>query len=160
MSATGEAVDPLFLGLLLPLTMSASWRWPTAAEKYRPVINAASGKHSVPATLLARMLYTESRFRADIIDGTVKSTAGALGIAQFMPATAKALGVDPLKPESAIPGAARYLRTLKNRFGSWRYALMAYNWGEGNVAQAIKGAVTIPAAVEAYADDILFDVFT
>ncbi|MFX7816610.1 transglycosylase SLT domain-containing protein, partial [Acinetobacter baumannii] len=69
----------------------------------------------VPVSVLAWLLWKESRYRQDIINGTVRSSAGALGIAQFMPATARdELGSEAaaLAPAQAIPGAARYLARL------------------------------------------------
>lgn len=102
-------------------------------DRWRPVIARAEQAHGVPSGLLHRLLYQESRFRSDIINGETTSSAGAEGIAQFMPATAAGLGVDPLDPEQAIAGAARYLRDLYRQFGSWRLALAAYNAGPGNV---------------------------
>ena len=63
------------------------------------------------------------------------SAAGAQGLMQFMPATAKGLGVDPLDPSSAIDGAARYLSSLKDQFGSTDLALAAYNAGPAAVSR-------------------------
>lgn len=137
--------------------MKPGWKWPAEAEPYRKLIAAASGKHSVPQNLLARLLWTESRFRPDIIDGRVRSSAGALGIAQFMPATAAAFKIDPLDPRQAIDAAAQYLRQLKNRFGTWRYALIAYNWGQGNLAKSLAAGKQPLVAAQAYADDIIWD---
>lgn len=102
-------------------------------ERWAPVIDAAERRHGLPPGLLRRLLYQESRFRTDIITGTLRSPAGAVGIAQFMPATAARFGVDPLDPVGAIDGAARYLKTLHAEFHDWRLAVAAYNAGEGNV---------------------------
>jgi soluble lytic murein transglycosylase-like protein len=54
---------------------------------------------------------------------------------QFMPATARGLGVQPLDPASAVDGAARYLKDLIGRFGSTSLGLAAYNAGPGNVSR-------------------------
>jgi len=106
--------------------------------KYRPAISAAEIENGIPRGLLARLLYQESRYRTDIITGTTRSRTGAVGIAQFMPATAAEMGVNPLDPFSSINGAARYLARMFKQFGRWDYALMAYNWGPGNVASYIR----------------------
>lgn len=111
-------------------------------SEYESLILASEREYGLPAGLLARVLWQESRFRPDIISGKVKSSAGALGIAQFMPSTAMELGVDPLDPRQAIPGAARYLFKLYRRTGSWREAVAAYNWGIGNVQR--KGIASAP----------------
>lgn len=104
---------------------------------YDDLIRAAADQYlsGVPDgyTLLWNLLYTESRFREDIITGRKTSPVGALGIAQFMPATAEEQGVDPLNPASAIPGAARYLARLIQQAGSVDAGVAAYNWGIGNV---------------------------
>lgn len=105
---------------------------------YAEVIEAAESNHGIPRRLLAALLYQESRYRQDIIDGSTRSRVGAMGIAQFMPATAvEWLGSEAaaLNPAVAIPGAARYLAWLSNRHGSWRLAVAAYNYGTGNVSK-------------------------
>jgi soluble lytic murein transglycosylase-like protein len=54
---------------------------------------------------------------------------------QFMPATAAEMGVDPSDPASAIDGAARYLRTSIDQFGSTELAIASYNAGRGAVSR-------------------------
>src|SRR4030065_1593917 len=66
--------------------------------RYRPTVEPAELRHGLPAGLLARLLYQESHYRTDIITGAERSPAGALGIAQFMPATAAEYGINPLDP--------------------------------------------------------------
>lgn len=72
----------------------------------------------------------------------LKSPAGALGPYQFMPATAKELGVNPRDKDETDDraGADKMLSRLQRKFGSLELALAAYNWGEGNIAKAIKRA--------------------
>jgi hypothetical protein len=102
--------------------------WVPAA--YRATILAASIRHKVSAALLAAQLRQESGF-----DPHARSPAGAQGIAQFMPGTARAVGLrDPFDPEQAIPAQAKLMASLLRRFGSVQLALAAYNAGEGNVA--------------------------
>lgn len=122
-------------------------------SEYESLILASEREYGLPAGLLARVLWQESHFRPDIISGKVKSSAGAIGIAQFMPATAMELGVDPLDPRQAIPGAARYLFKLYRRTGSWREAVAAYNWGIGNVQR--KGMVKAPAETRDYLAEVM-----
>ncbi|MEW6760951.1 MAG: lytic transglycosylase domain-containing protein [Pseudomonadota bacterium] len=110
--------------------------WPPGSGPYRELIWDAAGKHGVPVMLLAWLLWKESAFRDDIISGRTKSRVGALGIAQFMPETAReVLGSEDLAlvPSEAIAGAARYLARLYRGTGNWPDALAAYNWGIGNV---------------------------
>jgi soluble lytic murein transglycosylase-like protein len=66
------------------------------------------------------------------------SPAGAEGIAQFMPATAASLGVNPWDPTSALYGAANLMASLSNEFGgNYAMALAGYNAGPGAVQYAI-----------------------
>ncbi|MBX4181710.1 lytic transglycosylase domain-containing protein, partial [Candidatus Parcubacteria bacterium] len=76
---------------------------------------------------------------------TAKSPAGALGVFQLMPSTARSLGltvnknVDERKnPEKNIAAGMKYLRANFDRFGDWGLATWAYHAGEGNVAKALK----------------------
>lgn len=137
-------------------TMAGSWAYPSSAAPYLQTITAAETRYGLPPLLLGRLLYEESRFRPDIISGKVASPAGALGIAQFMPATAASLGINPLKPTEAIFGAARYLRSLYDQTGSWSLALAAYNWGIGNVLR--KGISAAPTETQNYVASITADV--
>ncbi len=135
--------------------ITGRWTLPSAGEPYRALIEAAEADNGIPSMLLARLLYQESRFRPDIISGRTVSSVGAMGIAQFMPATARDLGIDPLDPKQAIPGAGRYLAQLYRAAGDWAGALAAYNWGIGNVTR--KGIGQAPAETRAYVAQILGD---
>jgi soluble lytic murein transglycosylase-like protein len=81
--------------------------------------------------IFARQIEQESGFNPN-----AKSPAGALGIAQFMPGTAKGLGVDPMDPQAALRAAAKLDKSYLDDYGGdWRLALAAYNAGPGNVAK-------------------------
>ena len=157
LASTADTLAPVAtneLGFSMPAVNT--WKPPKAAAPYLDTIAAAETANNLPAGLLARLLYQESRYRDDIITGATKSPAGAVGIAQFMPATARQMGVDPLDPTSAIDGAARYLRQLFDQTGSWANALASYNWGIGNVKR--KGLGKAPAETRAYVAQISADV--
>lgn len=113
----------------------ASWVLPEVATPYRLAIQSAEGRHAIPPGLLGRLLYQESRFRPEVINGAVKSSAGAVGIAQIVPKWHP--NVDPTNPFQSIEYAANYLAALKSQFGSWELALAAYNWGPGNLRDAL-----------------------
>ena len=101
---------------------------PNTPDEYKPIIQQASLKYGVPTSILSSLLSQESGFNP-----RAQSPAGAVGIAQFMPSTAKAYGVNPLDPLSAIDGAARYLYENYKEFKTWDKALAAYNAGPGAV---------------------------
>ena len=88
---------------------------------------------------------------------SARSKAGAAGVAQFMPGTAKDFGIDPMDPAQAIPAAAKYMQQLMTRYGgSEKSALQAYNWGMGNVDKFLAGKkTTMPAETAHYATAIL-----
>ena len=98
----------------------------------------AAERHGLDPAYFVKQIRQESGFADDVISGRRKSSAGAIGIAQFMPLTAKAYGVDPLKPIEALDGAARYVRDNLAQFGGdYRKAFAAYNAGAGGVQRAI-----------------------
>jgi hypothetical protein len=99
-------------------------------ERFAPILRDAAQRWNVSAKLLAAQLYAESGFNPFAV-----SRAGAQGVAQFMPGTARALGlVNPFDPEQAIHAQARLMRDLLRRFGSVPLALAAYNAGPGAVS--------------------------
>ncbi|SFV17880.1 lytic transglycosylase domain-containing protein [Pseudoduganella namucuonensis] len=129
---------------------------PASAAPYQANIEDAADTYGVPVAILAWLLWKESRYNPAIINGAKRSRVGAMGIAQFMPATAREeLGSEAaaLDPSIAIPGAARYLARLYKATGEWRGALAAYNWGIGNVQR--KGLAAAPAETRDYYSTIL-----
>lgn len=133
---------------------------------YAGAIARAESDAGVPTRLLASLLYQESRYRPDIISGEKRSSVGAMGIAQFMPATAREwLGMPEaaLDPYKAIPGAARYLAWCKKYTGGeWRDAVMAYNWGPGAVKAWIangRPALKVPLETRKYAVSVYDTLF-
>lgn len=103
----------------------------------RPYFESASRATGVPIGLLAAMARVESGFRPNAV-----SPAGAIGLMQLMPATAKGLGVNPWDPAENVMGGARYIADQLRRFGDIRLALAAYNAGPGRVSRAIRQAGT------------------
>jgi soluble lytic murein transglycosylase-like protein len=97
---------------------------------YANLFTQAGSRYGVAPSLLAAVAQQESGF-----DSRAVSPAGAQGLMQFMPDTAKGLGANPLDPASAIDGAARYLSSLSRQFGSTELALAAYNAGPGAVTR-------------------------
>jgi hypothetical protein len=93
-------------------------------------IAKASRKYDLPESLIRGVIRFESAFRADAV-----SPAGAQGLMQLMPATARELGVvDPFDVQQNIDGGSRYLRKMLDLFdGDVEKALAAYNAGPGTV---------------------------
>jgi cell wall-associated NlpC family hydrolase len=95
---------------------------------YASLFAASGARHGVSPALLTAVARAESGFNP-----AARSPAGAQGLMQFMPATARGLGIDPWKPEQAVDGAARLLKSHLAEFGSTELALAAYNAGPGAV---------------------------
>ena len=93
-------------------------------------IAKAADKYNLSEALIASIIRAESNFKPDAV-----SPAGAQGLMQLMPATARELGVrDPLDVQQNIDGGARYIRQMLDRFGGdVKLALAAYNAGPGTV---------------------------
>src|SRR3712207_9089358 len=97
--------------------------------RFAPAISRAAQRWNVGAALLAAQLYAESNFNP-----FARSPAGAMGIAQFMPGTARAYGLaDPFDAEKAIDAQAHLMHDLLRQFGKIPLALAAYNAGPGAV---------------------------
>jgi hypothetical protein len=99
--------------------------------RFALALGRAAQRWNVSAALLAAQLYAESNFNP-----FASSPAGAQGIAQFMPATARAYGLaDPFDADAGIDAQGRMMRDLLRQFGSVPLALAAYNAGPGVVAR-------------------------
>lgn len=100
------------------------------AETYQAEITAAAKKYNLPEKLITSVIKQESNFNA-----SATSAAGASGLMQLMPATARYLGVsDRFDPAQNIMGGAKYLRQMLDQFdNNVETALAAYNAGPGNV---------------------------
>lgn len=100
--------------------------------RYLPKILELSQRFDLSPSLLEAVVWQESRWRENAV-----SPAGARGLAQLMPGTARYLGVDPDDPHANLEGGARYLREQLDRFdGDLEKALAAYNAGPGRVERA------------------------
>lgn len=99
---------------------------------YKTIIEDAARKYNVPAKLIESVIKHESGFNPVAV-----SSAGAMGLMQLMPSTAKYLGVtDATNPTQNIMGGAKYLRQMLDKFnGDMSLALAAYNAGPGNVSK-------------------------
>lgn len=104
------------------------------AQSIQAMVQATAVQLGVDPSLALAVAAAESGFNPNAV-----SSAGAIGVMQLMPATAAQMGVsNPLDPQQNITGGLRYLSMLIGQFGgNVAQALAAYNWGPGNVQNAI-----------------------
>ncbi len=114
---------------------------PAGAARWQASIDRAAAAEGIDPKLLTAVVWVESSFTADAV-----SHAGAVGLAQLMPATADLLGVDPYDPEQNLAGGARFLGEMIDRFGRVDLALAAYNAGPARVAREHDGGPGVPVA--------------
>lgn len=126
-------------------------KWAPADKGYHDMIAKAANKYGVPVDLAIRQAAQESaHFDPKVISGKVKSGAGATGLFQFMPATAAGFKLNPTDPVASADTAMRYMAYLYKKFGDWKKAAWAYNWGEGNLAKFLRGQKTLPKETRLY----------
>src|SRR5262245_41747097 len=107
---------------------------------------ASAHKSGLPASFFANLIWQESRFVFRAV-----SPAGALGIAQFMPGTAAAVGLkNPFDPLQALPASARLLGALFQRLGNLGLAAAAYNAGEARVSNWLSNKSGLPQETRNY----------
>jgi peptidoglycan DL-endopeptidase CwlO len=99
--------------------------------RFRGAFVAAAADARLPLALLYAVAKVESDLQPD-----ARSAAGARGLLQLMPATARSLDLDEEKVDSNVLGGARYLRQMLDRFHSTDLALAAYNAGPTRVERA------------------------
>ncbi len=133
--------QPFGQGLELESTM--------ARGEIEGMIGAAAQKVGIDEDLLHALVQTESAF-----DPMARSRAGAMGLTQLMPGTAKELGVsNPFDPQENLMGGARYLARMIDRFGNLPEALAAYNAGPGAVSRA--GGIPPYAETQKYVQKVM-----
>lgn len=106
--------------------------------RYEQVVRGHASNYRLNPALLAAVIYTESKF-----DANARSEAGAIGLMQLLPDTAKGIAIrtggkrfvvaDLTNPEINVRYGAWYLRHLLDRYRDERMALAAYNAGQANV---------------------------
>ena len=115
------------------------------------MIKAAASTMDIPAGFLLRVIWQESRFKPDAVGPVTRSGTHALGIAQFMPATAAERRLNsPFDPAEALPKAAEFLHDLHAEFGNIGLAAAAYNAGAQRVRDWLAGSRTLPGETKAY----------
>ena len=113
-------------------------------------IETAARRNGLDPAFFVRLIWKESLF-----DAAAVSPAGALGIAQFMPGTARLRGLDdPFNPAAALQSAALYLADLSRGYGNIGLAAVAYNGGEARAERFIADEGGLPAETRAYVQAI------
>ena len=162
-----------FLGLLIlvGLAVSAAVAWTLREEpdfylraryplEYEHIIRGHAANHDLDPALLAAVVYVESRF-----DPNAKSAAGAIGLMQLLPETAKGIALrtggdgfvvaDLRDPEINVRYGSWYLDHLRAKYGDMSLALAAYHAGPGNVDHWRDEGLGIPfPATREYVEEI------
>ncbi|MCW8962965.1 MAG: lytic transglycosylase domain-containing protein [Gammaproteobacteria bacterium] len=120
-----------------PYTSLDTASFPQNKKRFKPLIGKAARRYRVNEALLNAVVTAESAY-----DPKAVSKAGAVGLMQLMPGTAKRYGTtDRYDPQANVFAGTRYLRDLLKQFQNTQLALAAYNAGENNV---IKYGYKIP----------------
>ena len=94
---------------------------------YKWYADAAADRYNIPRDLFSRLIMSESSFNPNAVGPEIKGKDyRAVGIAQFIPETAKRYGVDPTNATQSLLGAAKYLSDLKGKYGNWDTTIAAY----------------------------------
>lgn len=103
-------------------------------SNYQSLVSSAASANGVPAGLVAAVIQQESAWQPE-----AGSSAGARGLMQLMPATARSLGVtDITDVNQNVNAGTKYLSQMLNQFGNTEVALAAYNAGPGRVGGLVK----------------------
>lgn len=121
-----------------------------APPRFAGWVEEAARGSGVPARLLAAVASVESAWEVGAL-----SSAGAMGLMQLMPGTARDLGVDPWDPRSNLVGGARYLAALLGQCGDLGLGLAAYNAGPARVLAAMRDGRRLPEETLRYVPKVL-----
>ena len=149
----GSGTDNDFIQSIMPAAKQSGTAHPSAAinvkfepkeggiealgsHKYASLVAAEAKRQGRDPEVLLEMLQKESGGLKN--PETARSKSGAMGIAQFMPKTAKQYGINPDIPEEAAYGMVKHFGYLEDKYGDPRLAMAAYNWGEGNLNKWLK----------------------
>lgn len=131
-----------------PVVPSGRGRLP--ATSYDAFIERYAAQHRVDPGVVRAIMATESNFNP-----AARSRAGAIGLMQLMPGTARELGVNPLVPEQNIEGGVRYFAQLLKMFGRLELALVAYNAGPGFAERYASGKTGLYGETRDYVARVL-----
>ena len=149
-------VRPSVEELAIPLPkLAETERESEAREAMCLMIESAARSANLPLEFFARVIWQESRFRADAVGPMTRRGQRAQGIAQFMPGTASERGLlDPFNPVQALPKSAEFLAELREQFGNLGLAAAAYNAGPRRVQEWLAGTGGMPGETRNYVSAI------
>jgi hypothetical protein len=115
------------------------------------IIEAAAKANALPVDFFTRLIWQESRLRADVVGPVTRSGERALGIAQFMPGTAAERNLlEPFNPAQALPKSGEFLTELRVQFGNLGLAAAAYNAGPQRVRDFLARSRDLPTETRNY----------
>lgn len=123
---------------------------------YAGMVAADAKKHGVDPKISLRLLNNETGGVKN--PETAVSSAGAVGIAQFMPKTAGQYKIDPTDPKQASDAMNRHVKHLMRQYGDPQIVAIAYNWGEGNTNRWLKTGADprrLPKETQNYLDKFM-----
>jgi soluble lytic murein transglycosylase-like protein len=119
---------------------------PTSLVELCDTLISSARANDLPVVFFTNLIWQESRFNPSAV-----SRAGAQGMAQFMPGTAAAAGLEnPFDPSLALPASARLLRQLHDQFGNAGLAAAAYNAGPGRILKWLANRASLPRETRDY----------
>jgi soluble lytic murein transglycosylase-like protein len=120
----------LFIGLCMVLLSACESS--TSGTDYYSMAYQDAIDNGIDPTLFTRQINQESGF-----DPNAVSSAGAVGIAQFLPSTASGLGINPYDPSDALRSAAQLMSRYQAQYGDYQHGLAAYNCGSSCLQSAM-----------------------
>lgn len=138
-------IHPIAAFLIIGTVGVLLYRAPSDTMEVPHVFAKYERQYNLPPGLLSAVARKESNYNHN-----ARGAAGEIGIMQIIPKWHP--GCDVYSLEGNIQCAANYLRENYNRFGSWQYALAAYNWGPTNLAKY--GIGKIPSSTRQYIADV------
>lgn len=128
---------------------------PATIARWHPIVAEAAARFAIPEDWIERVIRAESAGLTMLNGRPIRSSAGAIGLMQLMPATwaamrdAYRLGTDPDDPHDNIMAGTAYLRLMYDRFG-YPGLFAAYNAGPGRYAAWLAGQSRLPGETVAY----------
>lgn len=156
MIAIGQGRDRAAAYLDRQYARTAAFQDPPGAREgvrsgpFDALIQRYANAHDVEPAIVHAIIGAESAF-----DPAARSHAGAIGLMQLMPLTARELEVDPFVPEQNIEGGVRYFSQLLERFGRLELALVAYNAGPGFAERYVRGQAVLYEETREYVENVL-----